>query len=617
MNLNKMVSQIMIVVLLVGMSTSALNIHPVRAQGTVYIRADGSIDPSGSPISTVDNVTYTLTDNITSDVDGIVVERSNIIVNGSGYTVQGSGDGTGFNLTGMINATIMNTNIRNFSVAISLSSSNFSTINGNNITDNDYCGIRLISSNNTVSGNNITANDRNGFGILAHPSSSNNTVSGNNITNTWTGIELEGSSNNVSGNNIKDNNSGIRLISSNNSVSGNNITANDRNGISLDGCSGNSITGNVFVDDGLFANYNPYGNVVVDNSVNGKPLVYLEGVSGVAVEEDAGQVILVNCNGITVEGLNLSHTFIGIELLNTNNTKISSNNITNNRGGIALCGSSSNNTVSSNNIAASYSLPIALLDYSADNKIYHNNFNDINPAWSTSLVNIWDDGYPSGGNYWSGYSGNDTFSGQYQNETGSDGIGDTRKTIPGSFGNNQDRYPLMNPYVPPDIAVINTMVSKTIIGRGSILQMNITFENQGNKVEAFNVTVQADMFNVTSENNLLTSGNFTSVAFEWDTTSFSYGNYTLSAHVPPIPDEIDTSDNDLTCGWIIVTIPGDVNGDGYVEMMDFYAAGQAFNSKPGDLNWNPNVDIYPPPYGDNHVEMMDFFIMSQHYGEHW
>jgi hypothetical protein len=61
---------------------------------------------------------------------------------------------------------------------------------------------------------------------------------------------------------------------------------------------------------------------------------------------------------------------------------------------------------------------------------------------------MWDNGYPSGGNYWGDYHGSDTMKGQFQNETGSDGIGDT---LYGVNVNPQtpaelvqfDKYPLM------------------------------------------------------------------------------------------------------------------------------------------------------------------------------
>jgi nitrous oxidase accessory protein NosD len=53
-------------------------------------------------------------------------------------------------------------------------------------------------------------------------------------------------------------------------------------------------------------------------------------------------------------------------------------------------------------------------------------------------TNSWDDGYPSGGNYWSDYNGTDA---------NHDGIGDTSHVLD---ANNTDHYPLMIPYIIPE-----------------------------------------------------------------------------------------------------------------------------------------------------------------------
>jgi hypothetical protein len=52
-------------------------------------------------------------------------------------------------------------------------------------------------------------------------------------------------------------------------------------------------------------------------------------------------------------------------------------------------------------------------------------------VYSYNSVNFWDSGYPSGGNYWSNYTGVDA---------DNDGIGDEPYTID---ANNTDRYPLV------------------------------------------------------------------------------------------------------------------------------------------------------------------------------
>jgi len=325
----KATSEIMLVLLTIGILSLAFNIQPAKSEwtGTVYIRADGSIDPPDAPITTLDNVTYTLTDNITSSEDGIVVERDNIILDGAGCSIMGTSEPLykGIYLSNRVNVTIQNVNIRNFSLGIVL----------------------VYSSNNSIIGNNLTNNND---GIYLYYSS-NNTVSGNNITeNNWYGIEL--------------------FTSSNNSITENNLSANHvYGGIQLSDSCNNSIVGNFFINKGLYVE-DSYWNVVEDNIVNGKPLVYLEGASDMSVME-AGQVILVSCNSIRVENLSLSNTIVGVQLWNTNNTIISGNNITNNDRGVYL-EYSYNNSISGNNIANNW-YGIEIRHHSSNNVVSGNN----------------------------------------------------------------------------------------------------------------------------------------------------------------------------------------------------------------------------------------------------
>ena len=195
----KTISEIMLTMLLIGVLTSAFNIQPVKASGTIYIKADGSVDPPTAPISSVDNVTYTFTDDV---YDEIVVERDDIVVDGAGYILQGTGSETGIDLSGRSNVTIKNTEIKEFDCGIGWDYSNNITIYGNNITNNGNGIVFYESSNNNISSNNIKANKWDGLELI---SSSNNNISANNNK----GITLSGSDNSVSWNTITNNGYGI------------------------------------------------------------------------------------------------------------------------------------------------------------------------------------------------------------------------------------------------------------------------------------------------------------------------------------------------------------------------------------------------------------------------
>lgn len=139
----------------------------------------------------------------------------------------------------------------------------------------------------------------------------------------------------------------------------------------------------------------------------------------------------------------ISNSGSGIGLWHSKYNTLARNTLSRNGNGVYIFGLGCNN-ISGNNITRN--LYGAYLQLSANNIFYHNNFiNNTNQVYAEYSPNVWDAGYPSAGNYWSNYAGFDFFSGPYQNETGSDEIGDTSYFID---VDNRDCYPLMKPYAP-------------------------------------------------------------------------------------------------------------------------------------------------------------------------
>jgi len=163
-------------------------------------------------------------------------------------------------------------------------------------------------------------------------------------------------------------------------------------------------------------------------------------------------IYLNSKTGIAIQKCFIKSFSSNIYLWNSDNNYFSDNSIEGQWKGISLS-SSFNNIITNNNISdhLSFGIDISSVD---SNKVYHNNFinnGTLNaPPCSNCGTQAYiragniDNGYPSGGNYWSDYvsrvQGEDLYSGPNQDQPGSDGIGD----IPyKSFGSGQDRYPFV------------------------------------------------------------------------------------------------------------------------------------------------------------------------------
>jgi hypothetical protein len=101
------------------------------------------------------------------------------------------------------------------------------------------------------------------------------------------------------------------------------------------------------------------------------------------------------------------------------------------------------------------------------------------------------------------------------------------------------------------------------------------------------------------------------ISFTWNATGFAKGNYTIWAYAWPVQGETETGDNAFPDGLILVTIPGDINGDNFVNYLDGILLGAAFSSKPGDTNWNPNSDLNE----DGYINYLDGIILGAHFGQ--
>jgi parallel beta-helix repeat protein len=312
--------------------------------------------------------------------------------------------------------------------------------------------IQMAYSNNILITNNNISSTK--LGIITLFSCSNNTIINNHIMDSYWGIEIKRSWNNsVIANNVTSHSYigiGVGESSCNNLVANNEVHDNSI-GVHLgtdwmDNSSNNSVVGNNISNCGIgiynhWTSYNFINSNIIYNCGHG---IYLYSINGIVLPHDN----IITGNTISTNGY-------GCFLDKSPNNNIAGNHILNNDYGIYLTSSlSSSNNITNNNISNNgYGV---YNDWTYDNLIYHNYFvNNTNQAFDpTNNANQWDNGYPSGGNYWSdfdepGEGAYDDYEGPDQDILGSDGIVDNG-TIGGGGINpyvidsdSMDYYPLI------------------------------------------------------------------------------------------------------------------------------------------------------------------------------
>ncbi|MCG2825437.1 MAG: PKD domain-containing protein [Thermoplasmatales archaeon] len=299
-----------------------------------------------------------------------------------------------------------------------------------------------------------------------------------------------------------------------------NVTSyNNSHGIYLWDSSNNTIT------NCAVYNNNYYGTCLESSSNNN--------ITNCAVYNNPYGIWLFYSSSNNITGCSVYNTQYGILLDSSSNNKITNCAIYSNVRGIPIMPVTSpedatdsiNNVITNCSISNNdYGVYIPFNAYAGayNNYIHHNNFINNTEQARDGYTNYWDNGYPSGGNYWSDYTGVDNYSGANQDAPGSDGIGDTPYDI--SHGTNKDNYPLMTPLgnITPNQPPTVTITYPT---EGQTVNETVTITGNASDTDGYVVGVYVKI----DDGGWQTANGTSAWSFIWDTTKVGNGAHTIYA----------------------------------------------------------------------------------------
>jgi parallel beta-helix repeat protein len=347
----------------------------------------------------------------------------------------------------------------------------YNVISENNIQYNDYFGIHVTEENNTIYHNNFIQNTYQAFDEVAGSAWDNGYPCGGNYWDDYTGIdENEDGIGEIP---VPTGNSSIDrypLVHPYGSIINQNTYAIF---LTIQGAIADNTT---LSGHQIFVNKGQY-----DEHLTIKKTLYVRGDYAMATIINGrynGTVVTINNDSVILSGFTIKSSGNGTRdagvFITASNSNICDAVIEKNFHGIILSSSAMDNgilrnkirqnrwngmvlepgckgnSITENEISDNFYAGVAITGAS-NNYLYHNNFMTNRYQAYDDANNVWDDGYPSGGNYWDDYDGVDA---------NGDGIGDTSYAILNGF--NIDRYPLMAPFthgdtIPPAVNILSPL----------------------------------------------------------------------------------------------------------------------------------------------------------------
>jgi subtilisin family serine protease len=164
-----------------------------------------------------------------------------------------------------------------------------------------------------------------------------------------------------------------------------------------------------------------------------------------------------------------------------------------------------------------------------------------------------------------------------------------------------------------DVATTHVTVSDTAVYTGEIVNITVTVHNYGKVAESFDIKIFANDSVIETRNvSDLAIDTSEVLTFNWNTSDVQpCGNYTIKAETSVLPDESNTVNNTYIDGSVKVKMPGDINGDGAVNVVDLSIVALAYGSFAEEPDYNPDADLND----DDIVDMKDLFVVARNLGK--